>query len=124
MDEPITGIRVVVVEDHPDTRDLLEQSLRYAGAVVTALSVAREAVNLVSQADVIITDFLLSNAEEDGAWLLEQVNRQSRPVPVIALSGVSETQNQRLAQAPFARKLLKPVDPSDLCREILDVVRG
>jgi CheY-like chemotaxis protein len=45
-------------------------------------------------------------------------------VPVIALSGASETQNQRLPQAPFACKLLKPVDPRDLCREILEIVRG
>lgn len=124
MNEPITGIRVVVVEDHSDTREMLEESLRYAGGVVSAVATAREALRLVSLADIIVTDFLLRGAEEDGAWLLEQVNRQPRPVPVIALSGMSETQNQRLRQTPFTRKLLKPVAPEDLCREIRKAVRG
>jgi CheY-like chemotaxis protein len=123
MDEAITGIRVVVVEDHSDTREMLEHSLRYAGAVVTAVPTAHEALGRAPLADVIVTDFLLSGAEEDGVWLLGQVNRQPRPVPVIALSGLSDTQNERLAQAPFARKLLKPVDVGDLCREIVQVVR-
>jgi hypothetical protein len=58
---------------------------------------------------------------EHGCW--SRFDLQPRPVRVIALSGVSETEDQRIAQAPFARKLLKPVDPWELCREILEVVR-
>ena len=91
---------------------------------MTAVPTAREALRLVPLADVIVTDFLLRGAEEDGAWLLEQVNRQPRPVPVIALSGMSETRKQRLRQAPVTGKLLKPVAPEDLCREIRKAVRG
>ena len=122
--KPLTGVRVVVVEDHLDTREILDQCLRYEGAVVTAVPTAREALAAVGQADVIVTDFLLNGAREDGAWLLELVNQQPRPIPVIVLTGVAEVHSPRLAQAPFACKLLKPLDPWDLSGEILKIVRG
>jgi hypothetical protein len=31
MAEPLTGIRIVIAEDHDDTRDLMEQALRHLG---------------------------------------------------------------------------------------------
>jgi CheY-like chemotaxis protein len=69
----LSGLRIVVVEDHSDTEDLLEQCLRYEDAIVKVVPTAREALAVVSEADLIVTDFLLSGADEDGAWLLEQV---------------------------------------------------
>jgi CheY-like chemotaxis protein len=61
---------------------------------------------------------------EDGVWLLEHVNKQPRPVPVIATSGYDESQEPRLATAPFAGKLLKPFDHDRLCAEIALAVGG
>ncbi len=122
MAEPLTGIRVVIAEDHDDTRDILEQVLRHLGATVTAVPLAREAVGMAEAADIIVTD--LSMPEEDGVWLLEQVNRQPRPVPVIVVSGFAEAHVPRLGQAPFARKLLKPVDPWELAEVIVEVLDG
>jgi CheY-like chemotaxis protein len=92
------------------------------GATVTAVALAREAVDLVPEADVIVTDLAMPG--EDGVWLLEQVNGHQQPIPVIVVSGFAESQVPRLAQAPFARKLLKPVGPWRLAEVILDVVRG
>jgi hypothetical protein len=40
------------------------------------------------------------------------------------VSGFAEQQVPRLAQAPFARKLLKPVDPWQLAELIVEVLRG
>jgi len=122
MAETLNGIRVVLAEDHDDTRDILEQVLRHLGATVTAVTVAREAVGMVPFANIIVTDF--SMPEEDGVWLLEQVNRHPRPIPVISVSGFAESHVPRLAQAPFARKLLKPVDPWQLADVILEVMRS
>ena len=31
MAEPLTGIRIVIAEDHDDTRDIMEQALRHLG---------------------------------------------------------------------------------------------
>jgi CheY-like chemotaxis protein len=105
----LDGLQVVLVEDHGDTLDILQQVLRHLGATVTAVLTAREALARVADADIVVTDYKLP--EEDGVWLLEQVNQQPYPVPVLLISGFAQEQVPRLADAPFARKLLKPIDP-------------
>jgi CheY-like chemotaxis protein len=83
---------------------------------------ARDALALVAEADIILTDFMMPG--EDGVWLLEQVNRQQRPVPVIILSAFAEQHVPRLAAATPARKLLKPIDTWQLAEIVRDVLRG
>jgi CheY-like chemotaxis protein len=121
--DKLTGIRVVVVEDHGDCREIFKQMLRFYGAIVTTVSTALDAVAIAPDADIIVTDFALPPGE-DRVWLLEQVNGQPRPIPVVLVSGFEEHQVARLAAAPFARKLLKPIEPERLCDEIAEVLRG
>ena len=122
MTQPLTGIRVLIVEDHDDTREILEQSLIAQGAVVIPVATAREALVDISKADVVVTDLAMPN--DDGIWLLTEINSLSRPVPVIVLSGFHESQHLRLRTAPFIRKLLKPIDSRELSRVIREVMRG
>jgi CheY-like chemotaxis protein len=123
MAKLLTGIRIIVVEDHHDSREIVATMLQFYGAAVTAVSTAGEAVRVVANADadIVVTDFSMPG--EDGAWLLERVNEQPRPIPVVVLSGFAESHLLRLADAPFARKLLKPIDPEDLSRVILQVLQ-
>jgi CheY-like chemotaxis protein len=121
MSEILAGVRVVLVEDHEDSRDVLEQMLRFSGALVTSVATARAALDTLPQADIVLTD--LSMPGEDGIWLLDRVNAQPRPIPVIVITGFAETQDPRLAGAPFARKLLKPIDPWDLCQIVAEVLQ-
>jgi CheY-like chemotaxis protein len=92
MSASLTGIRVVVVEDHGDSREILEQMLGFYGAVVTTVSTASDALTIAPDADIIVTDFALPPGE-DGVWLLEQVNGQPRPIPVVLVSGFEEHQD-------------------------------
>jgi CheY-like chemotaxis protein len=96
--------------------------LRFYGTIVMTASTALHTVAIAPDADIIITDFALPPGE-DGVWLLEQVNGQPRPIPVVLVSGFHEHQVARLAAAPFARKLLKPIEPEKLCDEIAEVLR-
>ena len=59
-------------------------------------------------------------------WCLASGTGESlpRPIPVISVSGYSEELVPRLAQAPFARKLLKPVAVWELGGMIRDVLDG
>jgi CheY-like chemotaxis protein len=118
----LNGARVVLVEDHSDTLELVQTVLRDLGATVTAVVTAREALALIGDADIVVTDFALP--EEDGVWLLENVNKQPRPVPVLLVSAFSQHQVPRLAEAAFARQFLKPIDPWALGRIVGDVLRG
>jgi CheY-like chemotaxis protein len=70
----LAGIKILVVEDNDDNREILATTLTSEGATVTAVSTAREALAFLSSADIILTDFVLP--DDDGVWLLEQVNQQ------------------------------------------------
>jgi CheY-like chemotaxis protein len=119
MTEPpklLAGLRILVVDDHEDSRDLLQQAFAFLGAHVTTAVTAEEAMRSVTTTDVVVTDFALKG--KDGAWLLAQINASPRPIPVVLLSGFVETQVGAMADARFALKLLKPVDPMDLAQKI------
>jgi CheY-like chemotaxis protein len=119
--DQLVGIRVLVVEDHDDSRDLLQQVLEHEGAWVIVSRSADEALPRVGEVDVVVTDIAMPG--HDGFWLLHEVRRRDRPVPVIAVSGYSELQERALREAAFARVLRKPIDPWVLCREVASVVR-
>ena len=115
---PLRGVRVLIVEDHDDTREALDAYLTIAGAIVLAASTALEALPQVVMCDVVVTDLAMSG--RDGRWLVDQVRASARPVPVIAATGYD--QDYDLSQAPFARVLTKPVDPQLLADAILQVL--
>jgi CheY-like chemotaxis protein len=122
VDEPrlglLTGIRVLLVEDHADTREILHQVLAHEGALVTAATSAREAIGKVALVDIVVTDVAMPG--ESGVWLSGQVVRSPRRVPIIAVTGFAD--DAEVTAAPFARVLRKPVDPWQLCTEIRDVL--
>jgi CheY-like chemotaxis protein len=117
----LAGIRVLVVEDHDDSRELLQQVLEHVGAVVVASRTADEAVPHLGQVDVVITDIAMPG--HDGFWLLREVHRSHGSVPVIGVSGYSDLQENALRDAAFTRVLRKPIDPWLLCREVAAAVR-
>jgi CheY-like chemotaxis protein len=118
---PLVGIRVLVVEDHDDSRELLEQVLEHVGAHVIAFSSAEEALPHLGQGDVVVTDIAMPG--HDGFWLLREVQRRYASTPVIAVSGYSDLQEKALREAAFTRVLRKPIDPWVLCREVAAAIR-
>jgi CheY-like chemotaxis protein len=74
----LAGIRVLIVEDDDDNRDILQQVLRHLGATVMSVALVREALGMVPAADIVVTD--LSMPGEDGVWLLEKVNAHPHPI--------------------------------------------
>jgi CheY-like chemotaxis protein len=119
--DQLVGIRVLVVEDHDDSRDMLEQVLQHLGALVVTSRSADEALVHLGEVDVVVTDIAMPG--HDGFWLLHEVRRRERPVPVIAVSGYSDLQERALREAAFAMVLRKPIDPWVLCREVAAAVR-
>jgi CheY-like chemotaxis protein len=117
--DPLVGMRVLVVEDHDDSRDLLAQVLEHVGARVIASPSADEALAHLDQVDVVVTD--IGMPVHDGFWLLHQIRRRSS-TPVIAVSGYADLQDRALREA-FTRVLRKPIDPWVLCREVAAALR-
>ena len=61
----------------------------------------------------------MRSGSSNAVWLLERVDKDPGPIPVLVVSGYDERQEPRMATAPFAAKLLKPVDLDRLCGEIV-----
>ena len=124
----LTGLRVLLVEDEPDARELLSMTLRVSGAAVYAVDSAREALrNLPSfKPDVLLSDIGLP--VESGYDLIRQVRAlptNFREIPAVALTAfATENDRQRALAAGFHVHLAKPVEPQALIETIEKLVNG
>ena len=119
----VSGARILVVEDNPQTRKLFRVTLESQGCEVLEAPDGHTAVQLAGtdgRPDLIIQDLLLPDM--DGIELVARLRAQPgcERVPIIAVSGFAQRMfGEEAAHAGFADRLLKPVEPSQL----LDVVR-
>jgi CheY-like chemotaxis protein len=124
----LSGIRVLVVEDDRDCRDLICALLQMAGATllcVESVALAMEGVHHSFDPDLVLTDFSMPDA--DGLELIRQFRKvpstRAIPVPILVLSGHSEKDWRARAIAAGAVDLMvKPFDPAQLIARIVDAV--
>jgi PAS domain S-box-containing protein len=119
----LDGVRVMVVDDEADTRDLLSFSLRNYGAEVTALGSASEALAAIQRdkPDVLVSDIGLPG--DDGYALIRQVraldeDRGGR-VPAAALTAYAKDEDRhRAIAAGFQAHVPKPVELAELANVV------
>ena len=121
----IRGLKILLVEDEIDTRDLLVQLLSSCEAEVMAAESASEALALLTewQADILVSD--ISMPEVDGYSFIRQVRAGDRcaTIPAIALTAHARAEDRRIAlEAGFQEHLSKPVSLPDLARAIAKLV--
>ncbi|HYE88271.1 MAG TPA: response regulator [Vicinamibacterales bacterium] len=122
--ERLTGVHVLIVEDDPDSRNVLAVLLQRLGAMVEAVASAQEAYERVvhRQPDVMVSD--IGMPEEDGYSLIRRVRQigGERRLPAIALTAYARKQDADEAIAcGYDRHLAKPVAPADLIRAIKSI---
>lgn len=108
--EPVApGLTILLVEDHPDTRDIMARVLRRAGYDVKTARTVAEALQIVTIEDVglLVSDIGLPDGT--GHELLAKV-RKIREVPAIAISGYGTQDDiDKSLNSGFAAHLTKPV---------------
>ncbi|MFW9262339.1 ATP-binding protein [Nostoc sp. CALU 546] len=125
--EILAGIQILVVDDDDDTRDFHTFLLEQAGAKVTAVASAKEALQVLAESE---PDFLLSDIgmpETDGYMLMRQVkalqSKQAKQIPAIALTAYAGEINQQQAlESGFKKHLSKPVEPEELVKAIATLI--
>ena len=123
MSGHLRGVRVVLVEDHDDSRELLALMLEQCGAVVVSAASARTGLQAVidNRPDVVVSD--LGMPGEDGYWLIREVQSRVGELPAVAVTGFSERYHSVQARAAGFREYLnKPVDPERLCGAVAKVL--
>ena len=117
-------LRICVVEDHEDTRELLVQLLGQEGYQVEAVGSCEAARALLARQafDVLLSDIGLTDG--DGWTLLSGLRADERPSCAIAMSGFGALDDhERSAQAGFRYHLTKPLDLGRLL-ELLEASPG
>jgi two-component system CheB/CheR fusion protein len=110
----LTGVTILVVEDHDDTRDMLRQIVGSTGATVLSAANGEDAIALLTTRaapDLVFCDLLMPRM--DGYQFMDWLRRQPHlsRIPVIAISALgAEADFKRTWAAGFSGHLVKPVD--------------
>lgn len=123
----LNNLRVLVVDDEPDTLELITFLLRQEGAIVHTAACVREALVAFEefQPELLISD--IGMPEADGYALLHQLHKQipatSKKIPAIALTAFARDEDRhRAISAGFQRHLAKPINPADLISIMAELV--
>jgi hypothetical protein len=119
----LDGLRILVVDDEVDARELLIQILVECGAEVVALATADEVIAALeeqtsdSRFDILISD--IGMPEQDGYALLRRVrslqSNQGGRIPAVALTAYARAEDRKAALlAGFQSHVAKPVEPGEL----------
>jgi PAS domain S-box-containing protein len=125
----LLGLRVLVVDDEFDARDLVTTMLVGCGCTVNAVDTAKEALEYVQswRPNVLIAD--IGMPLEDGYWLIEKVRalavEQGGTTPALALTAYARTEDKiKALTSGYQVHLAKPVDRSELAAVIAKLARS
>jgi PAS domain S-box-containing protein len=125
----LDGCSVMLLEDHADSRDLLVQALRNAGAEVAAFDAAHAAFAALDRIrpSVIVADIALP--DEDGYSFIRRVRAHSaaaiQGIPAVAVTAYATGPDRAEALAVgFQQHLPKPIDPARLIDAIHELTQG
>jgi CheY-like chemotaxis protein len=115
----LSGLRVLVVDDEPDGRDVVRQMLSARGAEIATAGSADEAIRVLKsfKPDVLLSDIRMPG--KDGYQLLREIRSletgEGRSVPAMALTGFVRAEDRKLAlRTGFQFHLAKPFDAEEL----------
>jgi signal transduction histidine kinase len=125
----LKDVRILVVDDESDAREVLSEALSGSGATVTTAGSVEEAIRKLEAGmpDVLVSDIAMPNG--DGYALIKHVREvlhaESVSLPAVALTAYAREEDRRRAySAGFQRHLAKPVEPAALVSAISELARA
>jgi PAS domain S-box-containing protein len=127
--KPLDGLKILIVEDDQDSREVLQLFLEQSGALVQSAESAAEAINLLGKSTSSLPDAIVSDLampEEDGYSLIERIRELSAEkggnIPALALSAFASSENkQRALNAGFQKYHTKPFEPDGIIEDIRQI---
>jgi signal transduction histidine kinase len=116
---PLAGVRVLLVEDDRDSREMMTLFLEQAGATVDPAPNAQRALEALESAppDVVLADVGLPHM--DGHALVREIRQRGFTMPAVALTGYASVADRaRALESGFTAHLGKPV----VAETIIDVL--
>jgi CheY-like chemotaxis protein len=121
--ESLDGVRVLVIDDEPDSRDLAVAALERWGAKVRAVASSADAVSVILSAPadrlphVVVSD--IGMPMEDGYTFIRHLRalppEHGGRIPAVTLTGYSARNDvNRALAAGYQMHVAKPIDPTAL----------
>jgi PAS domain S-box-containing protein len=125
---PLDGLRILAVEDHDDSREVIRVALSERGAETVVVGSVDEALVVLDRErfDVVVSD--VGMPQRDGYALVEALREMERsrgraPIPAIALTAYAgRDDRERLLAAGFQVHVAKPIDPDVLAETVARVM--
>jgi PAS domain S-box-containing protein len=115
----LQGLKVLVVDDEPDTRELIREVLKECGSEVITSGSVDEALEALEEhkPDILISD--LGMPDEDGYSLISKIralpSERGGHIPAAALTAYARAEDRmRVLRSGFQFHLPKPVDSAEL----------
>ncbi len=127
----LTGCRVLVVDDHPVNRKILERQITAVGCevecaatAVAGLEIWRRSIAEKRPADVLILDHDLP--DHPGPWLAEQIRRETggSELPILLMTSLGSREADRAPPGIIDQILTKPVKQAALLQFLQQAMGG
>jgi signal transduction histidine kinase/CheY-like chemotaxis protein len=117
----LDGLRILVVDDETDSRDLVAAILTRCGSEVKCCETAAEAIKTLRawKPDLLVSD--IGMPHEDGYSLIRKLRKLrlklAREIPAVALTAyATDDDRERALSAGFQMHVAKPIEPKELVR--------
>src|SRR6266436_5491821 len=119
----LDGVKILVVDDDPDTRDLVTTILTRCGSEVRSSESAADALLTFQEwhPDLLVSD--IGMPQVDGYGLIRKLrklkSKRAKQIPALALTAYATDEDRTLAlSAGFQMHLAKPIEPESLVSSI------
>jgi signal transduction histidine kinase/ActR/RegA family two-component response regulator len=121
---------ILIVDDEPDTRELMQRIIEGRGATVVSAGSAAEALEILAAGvpvDLMVSDIAMPGT--DGYALIRQIResereRGRRPLAAIAATAYARAEDrQRSLLAGYQLHIAKPVEPRELIAAVASLLR-
>jgi len=120
----LRDLRVLVVDDEEDSRELMATILRRAGEDVACASGSRAALELFGRwtPDVVVSDLAMPGG--DGCELVSEIRARDSSIAALAVSGfTADRDTDRALAAGFDVHVGKPIDAAELVEAVHEAAR-
>jgi len=118
----LDGVRVLVVDDEEDARELIGRALEERGAHITLAANSHDAIQILERDDIDVLLADIAMPGDDGYSLIRQIRSAATSMSSIPAAAVTaharDEERTRALAAGFQMHLAKPVEPGEIVRTV------
>jgi DNA-binding NtrC family response regulator len=118
----LPGVKILVVDDEPDLRDVISSRFELEGCEVTLAENGQSAIDAMKakQFDAVVTDVRMPG--RNGIELLDAIKDNGDQTAVILISGFTDLEPQDALNRGAKALLIKPFDLDDIINAVCSAI--